>query len=117
MYKNMSKKPGFMWKIHGRLFVDVNHRNTLTVMLIYGKIPSRFYFSWNQGAMPWYVALASCVLYSIYSIYLLPVLGVSFGDVSSYVCSYYFLNRSGLLTGHLLGIAAHSVDHMFSLYL
>ena len=97
--------------------MDVNHRIKLTVMPIYGKIPSRFYFSWNQGAMPWYLALVSCVLYSIYSIYLLPVLCVSFGDVSSYVWSYYFLDRSGLLSGYLLGIAAHSVDHMFSLYL
>ena len=42
----------------------------------------------------------------------------SFGDVSPYVCSYVvFLSvMFGLLSGLFWEIAAHSVDHMFSLY-
>ena len=39
----------------------------------------------------------------------------NFGDVSPYVCSYYF--SSVLVAGWpSFGVAAHSVDHMFALY-
>ena len=51
---------------------------------------------------------------------LLPVFGCflcqSFGDVSPYVCSYYF-SSVWLLSNTFWEIAALSVDHMFSLYL
>ena len=40
----------------------------------------------------------------------------SFGDVSLYVCSYYFSSVSVAEWPPFLEIAAHSVDHMFSLY-
>ena len=45
----------------------------------------------------------------------MPVFGVkSFGDVSPYVCSYYFCSVS---VAEFWEIAAHSVDHMFSFVL
>ena len=46
---------------------------------------------------------------------LLPVCGVTVSVTFHLTCVYFVLVRSGLLNGHLLGIATHSVDHMFSL--
>ena len=42
----------------------------------------------------------------------------SFSDVSPYMCTcvHIILVRFQLLSGHLLGLSAHFVDHMFSLY-
>ena len=48
---------------------------------------------------------------------LFPVFGVqSFGDVSPYVCSLYFLFGLGCWVATFLGIAAHSVSHLFLMY-
>ena len=47
---------------------------------------------------------------------LLPVSGVSFGDVSPYICTYYFQFCLGYIVATFWERAAHSVDHMFSLY-
>ena len=46
----------------------------------------------------------------------LPFFGVRVSVTFHLTCVQIILVRFGLLSGHLLGIVAHSVGHMFSLY-